>query len=294
MTDTENGALPATALGPADTSTPAIDMPEVAVAKPRSESGARNNSTSLRRALSILFNLGHDATPVPGVTLVELTEALGLNRSTLLRLIAPLVEARLVERDPATGRYRLGSRNAQLGQVYLERLDRRQVAHEVLVDLMRQSGETVHLVIAELPEVVYIDKIDSSHAVRMHSRIGNRMPAYSTSVGKAILAHADAATVEMVMQAGMPARTPTTITTPEGLRANLELIRERGYALDDSENEADIRCVAAPLFDHTGEVTSAISISGPAIRVTSEHEAELGRLVIAAAGEISHRLGAAR
>ena len=294
MTDTTNGALDAAAPRAAHASSSAIDMPGAAVAKGSSESGARNNSTSLRRALSILFYLGHDATPAGGVALIELTGALGLNRSTLLRLIAPLVETQLVERDPGTGRYRLGSRNAQLGEVYLERLDRRQAAHDILVDLVRESGETVHLVIAELPEVVYIDKIDSSHAVRMHSRIGNRMPAHSTSVGKAILAHADSATVEMVIQAGMPARTPTTLTTPEALRADLALIRERGYALDDSENEADIRCVAAPLFDHTGEVTSAISISGPATRVTPQREAELGPLVIGAADEISRRLGAAR
>lgn len=259
-----------------------------------SEAGARNNSASLRRALSILLRLGDDATPAAGVTLAELTAALGLNRSTLLRLLAPLAEAQLVERDQGTGRYRLGSRNAQLGHAYLERLDRRQVAHEILLDLVRQSGETVHLVIAELPEVVYIDKIDSPKAVRMHSRIGNRMPAYSTSVGKAILAHADAASVEVVIRAGMPARTPTTLTTPQALRADLALIRERGYALDDSENEADIRCVAAPLFDHAGEVKSAISIAGPATRVTPEREAELGRLVIAAAGAISRRLGAAQ
>lgn len=256
--------------------------------------GARNNSSSLRRALSILFQLGDDTTPPEGLALNELTEALGLNRSTLLRLIAPLAETQLVERDPGTGRYRLGSRNAHLGQVFLERLDRRRVAHEVLLDLVRQSGETAHLVNAELPEVVYIDKIDSNRSVRMHSRIGNRMPAYSTSVGKAILAHADEAAVERVIAAGMPARTPTTITTPEALRADLALIRARGYALDDSENEPDIRCVAAPLFDHAGEVTSAISISGPATRVTPEREAELGRLVVAAADDISRRLGANR
>jgi DNA-binding IclR family transcriptional regulator len=256
--------------------------------------GTRNNSSSLRRALSILLELGADSTPQAGLTLIELAAALELNRSTLLRLLAPLVETRLVERDPGTSRYRLGSRNAQLGQVFLERLDRRRVAHEVLVDLVRQCGETVHLVNAELPEVVYIDKIDSPQAVRMHSRIGNRMPCYSTSVGKAILAHADEATVEMVVRNGMPARTPTTITTAEGLRSDLALIRERGYALDDSENEPDIRCVAAPLFDHAGEVSSAISISGPAHRVTPEREAELGRLVAVAADEISRRLGATR
>lgn len=294
MTDAAN-ASPSLAPPPlASPGASAAGIPQTAVPGMGAEAGARNNSASLRRALGILFHLGDDTTPAAGVTLTELTEALGLNRSTLLRLLAPLVETQLVERNPGTGRYRLGSRNAQLGQAYLERLDRRQVAHEILLELVRQSGETVHLVIADLPEVIYIDKIDSPKAVRMHSRIGNRMPAYSTSVGKAILAHADAASVEMVIRAGMPARTPATITTPAALRADLALVRERGYALDDCENEAEIRCVAAPLFDHAGEVRSAISISGPATRVTRERLAELGRFVVAAADSISRRLGAAR
>jgi len=260
---------------------------------------ARNNSSSLRRALEVLLYLGGDGPGGPdspggadarGSTLAELAEALELNKSTLLRLLAPLCELRLVEQRG--GRYRLGSRTAQLGQVYLERLDLREVAHDVLAGLMSDTGETAHLVIADLPEVIYVDKVEAPRPVRMFSRIGRRQPAYCTAVGKAILANASATSVAGVIAGGLPARTPNTHTSAAALRADLAVIRRRGYAVDELENEADIRCVAAPVFDHAGAVDCAVSVSGPANRVTRERIPELGGLVGAAAEVISARLGA--
>jgi DNA-binding IclR family transcriptional regulator len=259
------------------------------------DAGGRNNSASLRRALAILLHLAEDR-DVPGATtdlsLGELSEALSMNKSTVLRLLAPLCDVRLVEQDPETGRYRLGWRTAQLGQVYLERLDPRGAAHDVLRGLMVDSGETAHLVLADLPEVVYIDKVEAAQPVRMYSRIGNRQPAYCTGVGKALLAHADDETLRAAIAAGLPPRTPNTLTTGARLRADLAAIRERGYAIDDVENETDIRCVAAPVFDHTGTARYAVSISGPATRVTPDRVPDLGHAVAAAAAEISRRLGA--
>ncbi|WP_028924663.1 IclR family transcriptional regulator [Pseudonocardia acaciae] len=255
---------------------------------------ARNNSASLRRALGILLHLGADAGHPRGSTLTELASVLELNKSTLLRLLAPLRDARLVEQDGETGRYRLGWRTAQLGQAYLERLDLRAVAQDVLHGLMADTGETAHLVIADLPDVVYVDKVDTPQPVRMYSRIGVRQPAYCTAVGKAMLAHAGEDAVRSVVERGMPPRTPNTHTTEVGLRAELTTVREHGYAVDEIENEPDIRCVGAPIFDHTGAATCAVSVSGPATRVTRERVGELGRLVLAAAADISRRLGATR
>lgn len=258
---------------------------------PPATASTRNNSASLRRGLGILLWLGADGDP-GGATLTELADALGMNKTTVLRLLAPLVETRLVEREVTTGRYRLGSRTAQLGQVYLERLDLRGVAHDVLVALTADTGETSHLVIADLPDVVYVDKVDSPHPVRMHSRIGSRQPVYCTGVGKALLAHSGEEAFRQVVAHGMPRRTPNTLTSPGELRAALGAIRARGYAVDEVENEVDIRCVAAPAFDHTGAVACAVSVSGPAGRVTAERVSDLGALVTAAAATISQRLGA--
>ncbi|MGH3435157.1 MAG: IclR family transcriptional regulator [Sciscionella sp.] len=261
---------------------------------PATTAPARNNSASLRRALGILLHLGEDGEHPRGVALAELAGALQMNKSTVLRLIAPLCEVRLVEQDPDSGRYRLGWRTAQLGQAYLERLDLRGAAHDVLRGLVSDTGETAHLVIADLPEVVYVDKVDSPLPVRMYSRIGSRQPMYCTGVGKAMLAHAADATVRRIIELGMPRRTPDTRTTATALRADLAAIRERGYAIDDVENEPDIRCVAAPIFDHTGVAGCAVSIAGPATRVTADRVPELGELVTVAAAEVSRRLGARR
>lgn len=255
---------------------------------------ARNNSASLRRALSILLHLAEDTGRPDGPNLGELAAALQLNKSTVLRLLAPLTDERLIEQDPDTGRYRLGWRNAQLGQTYLERLDVRGVAHGVLAGLMAASGETTHLVLADLPDVVYVDKVETPQPVRMYSRIGSRQPAYCTAVGKALLAHAGDDAIAQAVSAGLLRRTPNTLTTGLALRADLAMARERGYAVDEVENEPDIRCVGAAVFDHTETARYAMSISGPATRLTVDRVPELGRLVGAAAVELSRRLGSRR
>ncbi|MGW6455751.1 IclR family transcriptional regulator [Streptomyces sp. NPDC055078] len=259
---------------------------------PNPTPGRRNNSASLRRAISILLQLG-ESTDGTGYTLAELCHELALNKSTSLRLLQPLLEARLVEHLPS-GRYRLGWRIAQLGRAYLAGLDLPRGMHDILQKLGSQTRETVHLVVADFPNIVYIHKVDTPHPVRMFSRIGNSAPAYCTSVGKAMLAHAAPETVDLVIANGMPAHTPRTITTAEGLRDALAEIRQRGYAVDDIEHEEGIRCVAAPVFDHASACTTAISVSAPAERLPAEDLARLAPLVMAAANEISTRLGAAR
>ncbi|GAA1777197.1 IclR family transcriptional regulator [Leucobacter iarius] len=259
-----------------------------------SDSGApaqRNNSASLRKALSILLHIGGE-TDGDGFTLTRLSEELGINKSTVVRLLQPLLETHFVEQNESTGVYQLGWQNAQLGQAYLAGVRVDLDMHQILVELTRRSGETSHLVRAASPSVVYIDKVDSPHAVRMVSRVGNSQPMYSTSVGKCILAHADESTLQAVLAAGMPRRTPTTITTEAGMRAELQRIREQGWAIDDVENEDGIRCVAAPVFDADGRCQHAISASGPVSRVPRDRVPQLVPLVTGAAAEISRRMGA--
>ncbi|MCM3658710.1 IclR family transcriptional regulator [Agromyces mediolanus] len=253
----------------------------------------RNNSSSLRRALAILLQLGEDRSG-EGYSLAELGELLQLNKSTILRLMQPMIEEHFIEAGDSQGHYRLSWRSAQLGQSYLNAVSIDRDMHDVLIQLSRASQETTHLVRAALPRVVYIDKVDSPLAVRMFSRVGNTQPMYSTSVGKAILAQLDEAAVHAVLEAGMPRRTPRTITDEAALRHDLALTRERGWAIDDVENEDGIRCVAAPVFDQHGQCSHAISLSGPVSRVTSERVPELSALVVASANEISRRLGARR
>lgn len=264
-----------------DSSNPISDAPE-----PR-----RNASSSLRRALSILMYLAEDEGHPQGASLTDLATGLGLSKSTVLRLVGPLREVRLLDQDPESGHYRLGPQNALLGQLYQERLDVRRTAAPLLHQLAKDVREAVHLVSFDPPEIVYIDKVESPQAVRMHSRVGGRQPAYCTATGKAFLAHSTDDVLDQVLAAGLPARTPATLTSPDELRADLDRIRQRGYAIDDVENELEIRCVAAPVFNHSGAVVTAVSISGPASRVTHDRLAEIGTHVTKTARALTERLG---
>jgi DNA-binding IclR family transcriptional regulator len=254
----------------------------------------RNRSTSLRRALAVLEHVRDHAGAGRGLSLTELAEAVGPSKSTVLRLTEPLVDCGLLARDRDTGRFRLGSGALHLGQAYLSSLDLRTITGEVSYRLMRETGETVHLVVYDPPHVVYVDKVENETNLRMASRIGSRAPAYCTAVGKAILAWLPDDAVDEVIAAGMPAITPNTITDPVALRAELGRIRVRGYAVDDRENEPEVRCVSAPIFDHTDTVTAALSISGLRSRITAAEVRRLGPLVARATHTVSRALGSSQ
>jgi len=227
-----------------------------------------------------------------GITLAELARATGVAKPTAHRLLATLLDAGLA-RPLDDGRYALGPRCLTLGAGFADGLDLRREALPALRELAEETGETCHLGVLAGSEVVYIEKVDSRHAVRMQSRVGSTQPALSTSLGRALLAHADAATVEAALAAGVVARTPRTTTDPAAVRALLARVRERGYAVDDVENEPGVRCVGAPIVDHEGRTVAALSVSGPEIRVTEAEVERLAVLVRAAARTVSRALGAA-
>jgi IclR family acetate operon transcriptional repressor len=225
-----------------------------------------------------------------GLSLVEVAHAADLPKATAHRLLATLASAGLV-RALGDGRYGLGSHCLALGQAFLHSIDVRTEAIPEMRKLVEETGETCHLGILSNDHIVYIEKFDSPHPIRMYSRVGATNPASTTSLGKAILAFSPADEVDGVFAAGIPQRTPATVTDPSEARAQLAAIRTRGYAIDDLENEEGIRCVAAPLLDHQGLPAAGISISGPEHRVTRERVESLGAAVIATAERISRGLG---
>lgn len=170
-------------------------------------------------------------------------------------------------------------------------IDLKTEARPFLEDLVEKTGETTHLGIGDGISVVYLDKVETQHPVRMYSRVGALSPMYSTGIGKALLAFGEAAVVNRVIEAGLERRTPNTITDPSRLRAELERVRARRYAIDDVENEAGIRCVAAPILGADGVAVAAISISGPAARIPDERIETMGRLVLDATSALSTRFG---
>ncbi len=249
----------------------------------------RNNSSSVRRALAILRVLA-TVNGGGGATLSDLATQVGASKSTILRLLAPLLDASLVQQR-RDGQYAIGVGAVSLGSAYLNNLDLRTVAQPILSQLAAVSKETVHLMVYSDGQVVYVDKISGSSPIQMASRVGDRAAVHSTASGKAILAHQPAEEFDRVVAAGLPRRTPRTLVSADQLAEELVKIRERGLAVDDIENEEGIRCVASPVFDHTDAVVAAVSVSGPAERIGDQMQ-ELAGPVRSAANQISEHLGA--
>lgn len=248
------------------------------------------NIRVLERALRVLRLLS-DGRPR---TLTQLSEESGMSVSTTFRLLATLSAHSLLERDPSDGKYRLGLAVLEMARSYLEGNDLRRVALPVLEHLRDETGETVHLGILDEMEVVYLEKLHGHHAIGlMSSRVGGRSPAYCTGLGKVLLAYCDRDEVQHHFEAhGLKRYTPNTLRSVPDLIRHLERVRAQGYGLDNGEHEPEVRCVAAPVFDLSGQAIAAVSVSGPGARMDPlEGQRQLIERVQQAAAEISHRLG---
>jgi len=247
---------------------------------------------TLDKGLTILEAIGRANAP-QGLTLTEISQRLGIHRTTLLRFLTTLRARGYLERDPATERYHLGAQVLTLASMWLADLDIRQIARPVLQRACDAGGELVHLTILEGNEVVTVDRIEGRHPLSLQTGIGNRRPAYRSASGKAMLAHLPAVDVDRVLAAGMDAVTAGTITTREAMACDLEGVRARGYAIDLEENFTGVCCVAAPVYDYTGLPVASISIATPTQRAGAERLGYLGLVVRDAAAELSRQLGGA-
>lgn len=225
-----------------------------------------------------------------GMRLTDLVSHIDVPRGTVVRLLSVLSDAHLI-RHSHDGRYRLGPQCAVWGAEFLAGLELREVAADVMAGLTQLSDETCHLGVRDGDSVLYIDKVESPHSLRMVSRVGGSNPLHCTGIGKAILAYIPPDELDEYCSGPLERRTANTIVAPDVLRAELQRIRDRGYAVDDIENEIGVRCVGAPIFDHNGDLAGAVSLAGPTMRMTWERIEQLTGPVIKAAGEISTRLG---
>jgi IclR family KDG regulon transcriptional repressor len=261
--------------------------------KPRTSSLIPSGTYTVKalvKALRILECLAEDENP--SATLTELSRRLHLHVSTVHRLMVNLVRQGFVETDPSTGGYRLSFRMLRMGLKVLDRLDFRQVALPLLRELNQKTQETVHLAILQGHQAVSIDKLGSPQPVALDAKLGSTIPLYCTGVGKSLLAvQREEVQGEILHALGLERHTPHTITGLTALRKELARIREQGYAIDNEEVVLGLRCVAAPIFNHQGQVLAAFSVAGPASRVTPERVPELAKLVCETAREISFRLG---
>jgi IclR family acetate operon transcriptional repressor len=246
---------------------------------------------SVAKAIAILEYLAAVET---SKELGVISNALGMNKSTVYRFLSTLGTLGYINQDPESGRYALGSKVVWLAAHYLDSLDFRLLARPYLEQLVAESRETVHLAILDGFDVVYVDKVDGLQPVKMASRVGNRMPAHSTGLGKALLADLDESQWAVYVQKkGLTRYTVNTICEPDVLYDHLRGIRVRGYSLDDSENEDGIRCVAVPIKNHTGKTIAALSISGWSLTMTPDRDELLADLARETASTLTERLGGA-
>jgi IclR family transcriptional regulator, KDG regulon repressor len=252
----------------------------------------RNNEqkrvTSVDRAVTILDILSERGE----LSLSRIAEILNAPKTSVFDILTTLEARRMVSRAGEAGKYALGLHAIEIGYSAVRTFGIRKMVAPVLQALNEQLDETVHLTVLDDDEVLYIDCYESTKRLRTYSVIGVRGPLHCTSVGKAILAWLPEERREgLLKRIRFDVFTPKTITSATALRQDLEESRRRGYTVDDTEHEEGVRCVGVPVFDHNGDVTASISISGPTQRVRSEEVPGLAGAVMEAAGEMSRRLG---
>lgn len=244
---------------------------------------------SVAKALKIMEILAESSKEL---ALHEIAEKLGIPKSTVHGLISTLYNFGYVDQSPFTGKYKLGLRLFELGNIVANRWDLRTVAAPYMQSLVEAMEETVHLTILDKGEVLYIDKRESPQSLRIVSQVGMRLPAHCTGVGKVLLAFLPSSEVKVIISTkGLPKFTKNTITNADTLEKELERIRMQGYAIDNEEFMDGLRCVAAPLRDHSGKVCAAISISGPVSRLEEERLELAKKIITKTAAEISAKLG---
>lgn len=226
-------------------------------------------------------------------TAPEITQALGLPRTTVHELVRTLLVRGYLRLVEGGSRYRLGIRAFELGRAYEANLDLREISHRVASRVGDECGETVHVAVLDGREVVYIAQVQSRHAVQLVSAPGRRLPAHLTAVGKVLLASLQPEEFAERYRGDplLVTMTPTSIASVEALRHELDDVRAAGVAWDRRESNPDVFCVAAAIYGHASEVRAAISISVPMHRWNDDRANELARLVVSGAQEASVELG---
>ncbi len=243
---------------------------------------------SVERALQALAAFSVEQ---PELTVGEIARRLGVHKSTASRLLATLEAAGFVRQEERSGRYRLGLRLLAVAGVLLAQLDLRHIAQPVLHRLAEESQETANLAVWDPPDAVNVAQVASPQPIQYVGWVGRRTPAHASATGKALLAFQPAAVIEQVLRAPLQRYTARTITDAALLRAELEQVRRRGYAVAHEELQAGLTAVAAPIREADGRVQAVLSLSAPTYRTPPARQREHARLVVQAAAEVSRLLG---
>jgi DNA-binding IclR family transcriptional regulator len=244
--------------------------------------------SSLAKGLKVLELLAAQGE----MSAARMAACLDTSRAASHRFLSTLRDLEYVEKTDE-GRFRLTFKVLELGMRKLEGFEIRHIAHPPMQEMALAFGETVNLGHWDGHAIVHIDKANSAEILRLDVGTGAVAPAYCTALGKSVLAHLPEAELDTYLQSvALTALSPKTLTKPEQLRAEIEKIRERGYAVDDEELSLGLRCVAAPVFDHTGRPTYALSVSGPSLRMTEAKIEAIQAKLRPLCRQISRKIGA--
>lgn len=243
---------------------------------------------AVQRCLHLLRLFGQ--TP-SGLRATEVAKLSGLPTSTVYRFLANLETAGFLTCS-ANGKYCLDIACFSTGQTALSHLDVRRLSLPYLKALNEHTRETIHLLVRQGLNAVYVEKLESPQLPNTISRIGISVPLYCTAVGKVLLAYLPAEDLTRALRQIEPrCHTSHTISNTQDLQRQLKRVRKSGYSFDLEENEPHIRCVAAPIWDHAGTVNASLSVSGPAKRMPVTRMRELAPVVQEAGIRISRELG---
>jgi len=248
--------------------------------------GAAAPVQSVDRAITILELLAHDGES----SVTEIAGGLGVHKSTAFRLLATLEAHRLVEQINDRGRYRLGVGNLRLAGATTARLDVVTEARPVSRQLATDTGETVNITVRSDTSALYLDQAAGSSALQSHNWVGQRIPLHATSNGKVLISELSDDDLAAALP-DLPRFTDLTITSRRKLAEELDEVRRVGYALAVDELELGLTAAAAPIRSAHGDIIASMSISGPTFRLDEKRLAEAVPMVVAAALEVSHRLG---
>jgi len=243
---------------------------------------ATRQVAAVQRAIAVLDELA-GARAELGTN--EIARRTGINVSTISRILATLTSGGLVEHVTATGRYRLGIGVIRLASAAAERLDIRSLAHPHLADLASRTQETATVSIPGGHEAITLDYVQSPLSVRSVAEVGRASAAHATAVGKVFLAHGG-----FIPDGPLPVFTERTIVDHDVLRADVALVRERGWSQALGEREEDLNAVAVPVLDPSGRLAAILGVQGPAVRFSPRVMRSAVELLMERAARISAAL----
>lgn len=216
------------------------------------------------------------------IGLIDLSKRVGLNKSTVHRLLNTLIYKGYVNQNPENNKYNLSLKFLVIGNKLLTSLDIISIAKPHISKLSEKTNEVVHLVLIDKDEIVYIDKEESNNTIRMHSYIGKRIPIYCTAVGKSYMANLNDNEFSEVwnnIENKLVKLTENTIMSKAEMLTEINKIKKVGYSIDNEENEKGVICVSAPILNKDKSVKYAISISTPKMRIDENKIEYFGKLV---------------